>query len=95
LVLGCHDTPRYPGPFVDSEEPFSELAEAIAGLPIWIFHGGADPFGPVTAALEVIGADVTYTEFKGVNHNSWDAAHSTEELAPWLFRQKRERSRQD
>ena len=94
-------TARHPGPFVDSEEPFSELAEAVAGLPIWIFHGGADQVIPVAesqgiaAALEAIGADVTYTEFEGVNHNSWDSAYSTDGLAPWLFSQKRERSRQD
>ena len=66
----------------------------IGATPIWIFHGAADPTVPVTesqkmdAALKAAGADVRYTEYPGVGHNSWDKAYAEPELAKWLFEQR-------
>jgi predicted peptidase len=76
-------------------EPFQALAQRLAGVPIWIFHGDADTAVPVeqsrraAAALEAAGADVRYTELPGVGHNSWDPAYQSSELSHWLFQQRR------
>lgn len=76
-------------------DPVAATSERISGLPIWVFHGDADPVVPVqasrevVAALEALGADVTYTELPGVGHNAWDPAYANEAMIEWLFRQRR------
>jgi predicted peptidase len=76
-------------------EPFQALANRLAHIPIWIFHGDADAAVPVeqsrraAAALEAAGAHVRYTELPGVGHNSWDPAYQSSELSRWLFQQRR------
>jgi predicted peptidase len=71
------------------------VAQRLAALPLWIFHGDADLAVPVTesrlivAALRSIDADVRYTELPNVGHKSWDLAYGLAELAEWLFQQKR------
>ena len=65
-----------------------------ARLPVWVFHGDADEAVPVTEsrqmvdALKAAGGNVRYTEYPGVNHNSWDKAYGEPELCPWLLAQK-------
>ena len=39
----------------------------------------------MNAAMKEIGAEVHYTEFPGVGHNSWDKAYDEPKLFPWLF----------
>jgi len=64
-------------------------------FPIWIFHGDSDPVVSVNNsrlmnnALQAAGAQVKYTEYPGVGHNSWDNAFAEPELLPWLFEQKK------
>jgi predicted peptidase len=76
-------------------DPFAAIAQRVSRLPIWIFHGDADPTVPVevsrrmASALKAIGADVQYTELPGVAHNSWDPAYDRADLAAWLFKQQR------
>lgn len=71
------------------------VAERIRDIPVWIFHGEADPIIPVAesrrmhVALQEAGADVRYTEFPGVGHNAWDPAYTDPELWLWLFAQRR------
>ena len=36
---------------------------------------------------------MTYTELPGINHNSWDAAYQSQQVAAWLFEQKRGKRR--
>jgi len=66
-----------------------------ARIPFWLFHGDADSVVAVEesrrmyARLQALGADVEYTEYPGVNHNSWDNAYAEPELLPWLFAQRR------
>ncbi len=87
---------RYPGVMPSSEaDPYGVLAAELAGTPIWIFHGADDPVVPVegarkmAAALKQAGAQVRFSELPGVGHNAWDPAYSQEELATWIFSQKR------
>jgi predicted esterase len=70
-------------------------APIIKDIPIWCFHGGADPTVPtersrnMIKALKDAGGDPKYTEYPGVGHNSWDRAYSEPELPKWFFAQKR------
>ncbi|RXK47520.1 carboxylesterase family protein [Aquirufa rosea] len=64
-------------------------------LPLWVFHGDVDAVVPVkhsreaVAALKEAGAQPIYTEYPGVNHNSWDNAFKEPELLPWIFSHKK------
>ena len=64
-------------------------------FPIWIFHGDNDQSVPVgnsrlmNKVLYAAGAQVKYSEYPGVGHNSWDNAFAEPELLPWLFKQKK------
>ena len=81
-------------PQSESADPFADAAKKVSGVPIWVFHGGADPTVPVTEsrnmveALKALNADVKYTEYEGVGHNSWDKAYNDVEFPVWLFAQK-------
>ncbi len=73
----------------------------IAKLPIWVFHGEADPVVPVktsrgsVAALQAAGGTPRYTEypqdafFLPNAHFSWVPAYADAEMREWLFAQKR------
>jgi predicted peptidase len=79
----------------DSGPPSPALARRLRQVPIWIFHGEMDAVIPVTgsrepaAALEGVGAKVRFTEYLGLNHNSWDATYGSDEFVKWLFAQRR------
>ncbi|NJL77094.1 MAG: alpha/beta hydrolase fold domain-containing protein [Saprospiraceae bacterium] len=73
---------------------------ALTGLyakntPFWIFHGDADAVVPVDLsrkmyqALKGQGANVKYTEYPGVNHNSWDNVFADTNYLAWIFAQRR------
>src|SRR5215831_14006094 len=80
------DNPRF-------TDLYAELARRIGDTPVWIFHGDADQSVPVeesrhmAEALRAAGGDVKYTEYPGVDHNSWDKAYAEPELVPWLLSQ--------
>lgn len=87
---------RYPDFLPESaEEPYLYLAQHLAGIPVWIFHGDADSVVPVegarhmAAALQEVGASVKYSELPGVGHNAWDPAYGSKDLPTWLFKQGR------
>jgi len=71
------------------------LARRIVKLPLWVFHGAADPVVPVehsremVAALRAAGGQPRYTEYAGVGHDSWNRALAEPELLAWLLRQRR------
>lgn len=93
------DIPQFRGsvPVVpgDSGAPIPALARRLRQVPIWIFHGEVDRVVPVAgsrepaAALKDIGADVRYTEFLGLDHDSWDATYASRAFVDWLFAQRR------
>lgn len=82
----------------DDAQPDS-LYRAVVGamgpLPMWIFHGSADPSVPVAHARRVVavrramGAPVRYTEYPGAGHGIWGQAFATPDLWPWLLAQHR------
>jgi predicted peptidase len=93
------DVPQFKGsvPVVppDSGPPLHAVARQLRNVPVWIFHGEMDRVVPVAgsrepaAALREAGGNVRYTEFLGVDHNSWDAAYGSQEFTDWLFAQRR------
>jgi poly(3-hydroxybutyrate) depolymerase len=83
------------GTDVYSDLTVAERTEHLAQLPLWIFHGDADDVVPVDVsrnivkALKEAGGKPKYTEYPGVNHDSWSLAYRDPELVKWLFAQKR------
>ncbi|MBI2422231.1 MAG: prolyl oligopeptidase family serine peptidase [Candidatus Hydrogenedentes bacterium] len=80
----------------DVDDRFGTLEERIpklATLPIWAFHGAADSVVPVEQSrvmvdkVKAAGGNVKYTEYEGVDHNSWDRAYSSKEAIEWLLSQ--------
>lgn len=61
----------------------------------WVFHGDADNVVlpeysvQMVNALKKEGADVKFSLYRGVNHNSWDKAFAEPGLLPWLFSKKK------
>lgn len=68
-------------------------------VPLWVFHGAVDAVVPpelsrqMVAKLTALGANVTYTEYPGVNHNSWDNAFAEPKFLAWLFEQNKKKKR--
>jgi predicted peptidase len=67
-------------------------ADHLVNVPIWAWHGDADPAVPVERSRKMIeaikqsGGHPKYTELKGVGHNSWTPAYSDPEgPIPWMF----------
>lgn len=60
-------------------------------LPFWIFHGGDDAVVDVRYSramvdrLKQLKVKVRYSEYPGVNHNSWDNAFAEPDFLKWMF----------
>lgn len=72
------------------------LVQNAKQVPMWIFHGDKDPVVSVEPNRELYKAmmtagakDVTYSEYPGVGHNSWDNAFAEPRLLPWVFSHKK------
>lgn len=65
------------------------------GLPLWVFHGAADPVVLVSNSRFMVDQlqknkfKVKYSEYPGVGHDSWKNAFAEKDLLPWLFAQKK------
>ena len=57
----------------------------------WVFHGAVDEVVPpewsvkMVDALTAVNADVKFSLYPGVNHNSWDNAFAEPTFLSWLF----------
>jgi predicted peptidase len=57
----------------------------------WVFHGDADASVNVelsrnmVAKLKSLGVSCRYSEYPGVNHNSWDNAFKEPDFLSWMF----------
>jgi predicted peptidase len=72
------------------------MAPSLKSLPIWVFHGDADPAVPVQRSREMVeaikaagNANIKYTEYPGVGHNAWDQTYGDPNVIAWLLNQKR------
>lgn len=72
-----------------------DKAVALKGMPIWAFHGDADTavkFATGQAmvdAAKAAGADIKFTVYPGVGHNSWGKAYAEPELEAWILARKK------
>jgi predicted peptidase len=87
---------RYPGIFaaafpICGAGKVSTADKFAKQTALWIFHGADDDVVPVHFSrqfyekLKKLGADVRYTEYPGVRHESWINAFHEKDLLPWLF----------
>lgn len=73
----------------------SSKAERFVDVPLWAFHGEADPVVPVKttrdmiSALEKAGGKPKVTYYPNVEHDSWTKTYSNPEVIQWLFAQRR------
>ena len=76
-------------------DPYAQITQAVARLPIWIFHGAEDPVVPVAESRRMVkeltarGGAPRYTEYPFVGHDAWDPAFNSPDLWEWLLRQRR------
>jgi predicted peptidase len=60
----------------------------------WIFHGAADSVvdaklsRDMVAKLKTLKVETKYTEYPGVNHNSWENAFAEGKFLEWMFAHK-------
>jgi predicted peptidase len=72
----------------------TSTAEQLKDVPLWVFHGGADPVVPpdqsrqMIEAIKQAGGNPKYTEFEGVGHDSWTPAYRESEALQWMFGQR-------
>ncbi len=76
-------------------------AAKLKDLPIWVWHGAADPVVPVKRSIDMVQAiknagssTIRLTTLEGVGHNSWQAAYATPDLYDWLDRQSASKNRE-
>jgi predicted peptidase len=103
--MGTYDMlARYPGyfaaafPICGATDVNAFLTKA-APVPMWMFHGADDVVVPPTfnrelykGLMEKGARKVKYTEYPGVNHNSWDNAFAEPELLSWLMSNKKKKN---
>jgi predicted peptidase len=65
--------------------------ERLRDVPVWVFHGDADPVVPVeqsqmmVEALKAAGGNVRFTVYPGVDHDSWTLTYNNPELYDWFL----------
>jgi predicted peptidase len=69
-------------------------AEKLKNLPIWAWHGAADPTVPVQRSIDMVEAikkagstTILLTTLEGIGHVSWQAAYASPDVWEWLDRQ--------
>ncbi len=72
-----------------------DRAERIKHIPIWAFHGDKDTIvdpersREMIAAINKVGGNPKYTEYKNVAHDAWTPTYSDENVLKWFFSQKK------
>lgn len=70
---------------------YPERLQSIAHLPLWCFHGDADPVVPVESSiyltdnLKAYGGNPKLTIYAGVDHDSWTQTYDNPEIYDWLL----------
>ena len=67
----------------------------VAKVPFWVFHGAADAVVNVKLSQEMVEklkslkAEVRYSEYPGVNHDSWNKAFAEPDYLSWMLSHKK------
>lgn len=70
-----------------------EEACRISHIPAWVFHGAKDFLVPLKSSEEMVNAlkeceaDVQFTVYPDVTHDSWTETYNNEEFYNWLLEQ--------
>ena len=76
-------------PICGGGEP--RMANSLAGIPAWVFHGAKDRVVPLTSssemvdALRKVDADVKFTVYPEAGHDSWTETYDNPELYEWFL----------
>ncbi len=72
-------------------------ASKLTEIPIRVFHGDQDGVVMVKRSRDMVnairaagGTKIFYTEYPGINHNSWTRTYADHENLRWLFSQRKE-----
>jgi predicted peptidase len=93
LVCPAGEPTRHPE--VPPRENGVGVVAGLERLPLWFFHGTADPIVPISltrervAALRRAGGAPRLTEYEGVKHDAWTRAYAEPQIVEWLFEQRR------
>jgi len=99
--MGVYDMiARYPDIFtaafpICGAGKVSTAKEFAGKVAVWIFHGTDDEIVPVRFSREFykrlikLNADVKYSEYPSVHHNSWVNDFAEKELLSWVFTKTR------
>ena len=69
----------------------------ITKTAFWVFHGADDAVVDVKLSREMVDklkalkSEVKYSEYPGVNHNSWDNAFAEKDYLSWMFSHKKKK----
>jgi predicted peptidase len=72
-----------------------DTAPAFAKIPLWVFHGAADPLvkpehsRQMVEAVRKAGGKPGFTEYPGVGHDSWTMTYHNPDVLDWLFSKKK------
>ena len=86
---------RFGEPYGTMILTFSAVTVEIIMVTTMMLHGDADPTVNVEESramvrkLQALHVDVKYTEYPGVNHNSWDNAFAEPTFLSWMFAHRR------
>lgn len=71
------------------------MAERLAHLPVWVFHGARDPVVPLETSQEMVdalrqaGGQVTFTVYPEAGHDSWTESYQNPALYEWFLEHRR------
>jgi predicted peptidase len=75
-------------------------ADKLKNLPIWVWHGAADPVVPVKNSIDMVeaikkagGTTIRLTTLEGIGHVSWQAAYASPDLYEWINKQSASKNR--
>lgn len=74
-----------------------QSAAPLQNTPVWAFQGDADDVVPISATEQVVtelrsvGADVRFTRYPGVGHDSWTETYENPEFYDWMLSHRRPR----
>ena len=69
----------------------------IAKTAFWVFHGADDAVVDVKLSREMVDklkalkSEIKYSEYPGVNHNSWENAFAEKDYLSWMFSHKKKK----
>ena len=75
---------------------YPKKAALIKDIPIWTFHGDADSVVPIEVTIDIVDvlkaheADVRFTRYQGVGHDSWTQTYENAELFSWMFQHQKQ-----